>query len=136
MKLTVLALAAVAMLALTGSALAQSTYVNMNVPFAFTVNNTSMPEGNYSIERTSSPGVLLLAGESKAVLVPAISAEELTAAPQSKLVFKKYGDHYYLWQVWRVAGSVGFEVPLHRSAQMVAQKSSTVEVAAVSSYAK
>lgn len=122
----------VAVLAMVGSSMALSSYLQANVPFNFTADGVNMPAGSYQILRTGEPGVLMLAGPTKSILVSTDGAENPFGAPNSELVFDVYGGHYYLAKVWRAGDDEGYSVPLNRKKlSIVAQNGSTVEVAAL-----
>ncbi len=77
-----------------------------NVPFAFSAEQNSMRAGEYTI--TVSDHVMKLRNESTNETVAMIAVSEESAKPQnSRLVFHKYGDHYYLAEVWTATGQAG-----------------------------
>lgn len=90
----ILALASVA--ACTG-AIAQQLQLKANIPFDFTVDNTWMPSGEYTI---TSPtyGVLELRSGSHIALVTSIQSNNESNAG-SEVVFHKYDDQYFLHEV-------------------------------------
>jgi hypothetical protein len=90
-----------------------------NIPFAFSVGNTQLPAGKYSVSRVlpSGEGVIeinSLGGKASALrtTIPVI-----TGKPKDKatLVFHRYGDQYFLFQVWAAGVSTGLTFPLSRS---------------------
>ena len=108
MKKQILSLVGVLSLALAaGSAFAQSQEVRANIPFDFVVNKTTMPAGTYSISRIaiSSDAVVVRGLNCKAAaLVAAMKQGSGKINERSKLVFHRYGDRYFLSQIW-VEGS-------------------------------
>jgi len=90
-----------------GSAFAQSEEVRANIPFNFVVNKTTMPAGTYSITRTGiTSDALAIRGLSckAALLVGTMRRSSAKTNDRSKLVFHRYGDRYFLSQIW-VEGS-------------------------------
>lgn len=81
-----------------------------NVPFAFSVGNTTLPAGKYEIRRLddSEPSVLELSSSNGRTKVVFETEDTQTREDQimgnTKLVFNKAGDKYFLSQIW-VAGS-------------------------------
>ena len=103
--LTVLSMASLFVLLAVGSAYADpGSEVRADVPFDFIVGNKTYPAGSYAVEYTQPQGVFLIhIGEDETrhiVLwsntVPAQSIEDHSP----KLIFNRYGDEYFLTQVW------------------------------------
>ncbi len=103
--LTVLAMASLFVLLAVGSAYADpGSEVRADVPFDFIVGNKTHPAGSYAVEYTQPQGVFLIhigEDESRHIVlwsntVPAQSIEENSP----KLLFNRYGDQYFLTQVW------------------------------------
>jgi hypothetical protein len=93
----------------TRVARAQET-MRVNVPFDFVAGNTSLPAGEYSVE-TSGPTHTLILIDRKDASTSAliITNAAVSAEPQSesKLIFNRYGDRYFLSQVWTAGYSTG-----------------------------
>jgi len=107
--LTVLSMASLFVLLAVGSAYADpGSEVRADVPFDFIVGNKTYPAGSYAVEYTQPQGAFLIhiaEDESRRTLlwsntVPAQSIEDHSP----KLIFNRYGDEYFLTQVW--AGGV------------------------------
>ena len=85
-----------------------------NVPFEFSLNHQMMPAGNYEI---SSEGNKLLEVRNldnmKACLVIEsvhVQASQTSEAPHAKLVFHRYGDQYFLAEIWD-GSALGIRLP-------------------------
>ena len=83
------------------SANGQSQNVRANVPFEFIVGSTSLPSGEYTVASMTSAGdtLRIRSADSKA------SALRLTnvmggKSEHAKLVFHRYGERYFLAEVW------------------------------------
>jgi hypothetical protein len=79
--------------------------VEFTTSFPFTVGNTTVPAGRYTITPDEdNPEILRLSGARTSVLFEMDSAQAREAAPKTEVVFKRYGDGYVLKDIW-VAGS-------------------------------
>jgi hypothetical protein len=98
-----------------GSAFAQSSNeIRANVPFNFVVNHIELPAGQYSITTMGgSNDVLVLRGlNNKTVkLVNAHAAQANQPADRTKLVFRVYGERYFLSQIWTQGDERGRAFP-------------------------
>ena len=93
-------------LATMPSAFAQSSQpLQAKVPFAFNVQDTSLPPGNYQLTYSNTAHSLWIRGldsNSKGAFVTASPADASEASGTSgKLVFECYGQSCSLAQVWR-----------------------------------
>ena len=90
-----------------------------NVPFAFSVEQNSMEAGQYTI--TVSDRVMQIHNDSTNKTVAIIAQHEESAKPQNtRLVFHRYGDSYFLAEVWSAtgqAGASGIELPTSKAEQ-------------------
>jgi hypothetical protein len=82
----------------------------VNVPFAFVAGQAALPAGEYRINLSASSSALLLTpidnpGASAFVVTMPTQAKE--ASSDSKLVFHRYGNRYFLSQLWRAGSSSG-----------------------------
>jgi len=88
--------------------------VIVNVPFDFTAGDTKLPAGEYKVGNAGngSPVLLMIArvDRSEAILVASNPAQTNKAQLDSKLVFHKYGDRYFLAQVWTAGSDRGREL--------------------------
>ena len=106
--------ATVCLLALAAEAArAQSAAVlRVNVPFDFGAAESVLPAGEYSVRFVSQRGVLLRSADGRTkVLVQAPLAREGRgrAEARERLVFRRYGDAYFLAQVWAGGGRELYE---------------------------
>jgi hypothetical protein len=79
------------------SANAQRPTLKANIPFDFTVGNTHMPAGEYTITSPFQEILVLRAGGQTASIVTARGYAESKSG--SELVFDKYGSEYFLHEV-------------------------------------
>src|SRR4051794_10191851 len=87
------------------SAYAQAqTSERANIPFEFYAGSAKLPAGIYDIRRASigSPVFVIAKDDSRsaAMVMTHRSLRSRTDEPESKLIFNRYGDQYFLSQVW------------------------------------
>ena len=114
MKKQVLTLIGVlSLLVSAGSAFAQATKINVDVPFNFVVNRTTMPAGSYTISNIGMGGTLVLRGtDNKAIKLVNASYDHLSKpSDRTKLVFRCYGNRYFLSQIWMEGSDRGRQLP-------------------------
>lgn len=124
-------LGVLSLLLVAACANAQSLNVQANVPFGFTVDKAALPAGEYSIKSlsTATGRVLVIRGEETAnsMIVGSNSAETLNPSPNSRLVFHKYGDQYFLSQIWVQGEKAGREFRISRREAEMAKSVPTSE---------
>jgi hypothetical protein len=112
MKKRILAMASLLALcsfAATQVARAQEAMV-VNIPFAFTAGEATLPAGEYRVQKMDGTGAVLLVHcrDAKAsAFVVTNATPEKGQQTRSKLVFNRYKDHYFLSQVWNAGYSSG-----------------------------
>jgi hypothetical protein len=102
-------LLALSSMAATQVAQAQETMV-VNIPFAFTAGNVTLPAGEYRVQKMEQNSAVLLihcwdARLATFVVTNPAQAKELQS--QSKLVFNRYDNRYFLSQVWKAGSNRG-----------------------------
>ncbi len=78
--------------------------IQADIPFDFMVGDTKLPAGTYTVS-TSAPDVVLirsLDGHESVLVITRSVQESLTPPDETKLVFTRYGDLYFLAQAWIV----------------------------------
>ena len=120
----------------TQSASAQSTAVaEVNIPFAFHTPTQTLPAGAYRVDRTGNLLILTSTDSKAAGFVLTHSAIKTQAPNHGYVVFERYGDTYYLEQIWTAGENTGIECPKGRAEKesMLAKNTttapSTVELA-------
>ncbi len=90
--------------------------ITANIPFEFSIGEKKLPAGKYSIGRVrqSSDDTVLSVDDSgghwKAIRASSsVQIVGMTKRPQ--LVFKRYGNEYFLSQVWAAGASTGRQFP-------------------------
>ena len=100
---------AIAILALVVNVNAQ-TKAKADVPFSFAAGNATLAAGTYTVQEISQHAIAIRNAETgKAVMELTQSAERL-GNQSPRLVFHKYGDQYFLYEVW-YGSNEGMEIP-------------------------
>lgn len=86
-----------------------------SVPFDFSLGQRSMPAGLYEISSVNEKVLAvrnLETGEAR-LLIKSMQVEASLAAgtPHAKLVFRQYGDQYFLAEIWDGRSSIGTAFP-------------------------
>jgi len=129
------------MLAVASAHAQAAGVIRVNIPFDFIVKDTTLPAGEYTVESTSIEphdklGPLLVIrsadGRGHATMVFANPVEASTGQAEAKLVFNRYGNRYFLSQIWTPANNVGCELiksSLERELAKSAAKPQTAVIA-------
>jgi|SRR6266566_3265108 len=114
MKKQLFVLLSLGMLLSGASAYAQTVNMKVNVPFNFIVGGATLPSGQYTIKDFGTAGnaISIRTPDNKAKsLILARRCESLKASEETKLVFHRYGDRYFLAQIWMAGNNSGNELP-------------------------
>ena len=105
--------------ALAGRAAAQAQSVTVNIPFDFSANDQKVPAGKYRISlqaprylsfvdtRSTKPQYLML-------IQP---TGEQNSKDRGRLIFRRYGDSSFLYQVWMPGRGQGLQFARSRTEQ-------------------
>lgn len=89
--------------------------LRVDIPFAFSVGNKSLPAGEYRIQvvnPSSDHSVLQIASlDGRTTMMVRTIDIEGSSPSRAKLTFRHYGDQYFLAQVWMAAESTGLATP-------------------------
>ena len=107
----VVALTLVALALLTVTTSFAQDKMRAAVPFAFQVGKATLPPGTYTVSKIAARSIVIRnrrqAGQ--AALINYRDVEK--GKPQSpKLIFQKYGQRYFLAEVWN-GGTTGMQLP-------------------------
>jgi hypothetical protein len=104
-------------LASTQTAAAQSgnAVALADIPFTFQSGNAHMPAGEYKVIRTSDHLILLRGPANTTDFVIVNDTASLTAPTKGKLVFHRYGDKYFLREIWTEGSTNGLQCPKSRA---------------------
>jgi hypothetical protein len=118
---------------MVGSAQAQSlaATIKVNIPFDFQFADTKLPAGDYYVRRlpnSSSDSVVMIINVQDGQRAIRLTNAVQTESPKEKasLVFHRYGDQYFLFQVWPAGGETGRVLPRSRSEREARQTDQNV----------
>jgi hypothetical protein len=117
MKKQLIALVGLGLLLATASASAQTVALKANIPFNFIVNKAELPAGEYSLSNLGTTGMVTLIQSTDRQVAKMVLPNACTSGQPSektKLVFHRYGDRYFLAQVWTAGSDQGRELPKSR----------------------
>ncbi len=105
--------------ALSGPAAAQDQSVTVNIPFDFSANDQKVPAGKYRISLQAPRYLLFVDTQStkKQYLMLVQPTWEQNSKDWGRLIFRRYGDSNYLYQVWMPAQGAGRQVVRSRAEQ-------------------
>ena len=131
MKRNLLLFAAALALVVTTVASAQTTKVKVTVPFSFIVNRATLPAGEYLVQSVDVEGKVLAlrnAETNTTNLVMFNSCTSLASPKQTKVIFHRYGERYFLNQIWVAGNTAGHELSPSPREKEVAKDFSLREV--------
>jgi hypothetical protein len=78
------------------------TRIEVEIPFAFLAGKASLKAGAYSVKRISNSALAIRSadGETTALVNAPLTISSRDSKPGERLVFNRYGDRYFLSQVW------------------------------------
>jgi hypothetical protein len=93
-------------------AIAQGVVLKADIPFGFTVGDTYMPAGQYTLSSPNSGIVRVANNDSNAAATVSTIHGNTDPGRGSKLVFEKYGERYFLHHVLcPTTGSLNVDIP-------------------------
>jgi hypothetical protein len=117
-----------AILAVSSAHAQSSREMTANIRFSFTVGDKTFPAGEYRVTRlnpASDKAALMIKSAdgrmSKIVLTVPVQAGR--AEESARLIFNRYGEQYFLAQVWTPADNTGLELSRSRDERSLARNS-------------
>lgn len=113
-RISYVAIIASLLLLTATSALAQSSALKANVPFDFQINGKTMTAGEYTLTEPVSPQRIIIIrcrenGTAAAANIMTAYARELSN--KTELVFRRYGNEYFLAKIHVQGQTRGVELP-------------------------
>jgi hypothetical protein len=105
--------------------------VTADIPFPFVVAQQTLPAGHYIVSPTSTDSLGIHDAHNRGMFVPTQSAERSRSDNSCKLVFHRYGDTYFLSEVWVAGDAVGKALFRSRAERELAASGKDREVAEV-----
>ena len=96
--------------------------ITVDVPFAFSVGQETLPAGTYVVSETPTTIMLRSTDGRQTVRVLAMWKTGNGQKNGAKLVFHRYGEQYFLSEVWLSAYGRGSELGKARAEREVARK--------------
>ena len=116
---------ALALVTAVASANGQSQRVKADIPFEFAVGDKTLPSGEYAIKSATAAGEVMMIrskGAKSLALRLTNAIQDKRNEGQVKLVFHRYGDRYFLAQIWTAGYDQGRELPKSSRETEVAQE--------------
>jgi len=109
------------------SANGQSTAnkVVANVPFEFSVGYKALPAGAYSVQSivSAGDGLLIQSSDGKmSTLRLSEATRRIKEKPQARLVFHRYGERYFLAEVWNGVDNTGRQLTKSQEERAIANE--------------
>lgn len=92
--------ACVAFVTLTVTTSHAQVLMKVDVPFSFRAGHGTLPAGQYSITRAGIGQSILLSSGRRGVEIMTPASTEGQKVETAKLVFHRYGNEYFLAEVW------------------------------------
>jgi hypothetical protein len=111
------------------------TAARANVPFAFKVGTKQMPAGTYTIQNNAGSSIVLVRNARTGISALAMGRPGSPSKQTDKLIFHRYGSHYFLTAILGEKGSQGMVFPATKQekalefAQAPADSGNNVEIA-------
>ena len=98
--------------------------IRAKIPFDFSVGDKKLAAGEYTFRRLSGSSdnrMMFVSGvdSSAHLFQPTFGTQVLTPKNESSLVFHKYGDQYFLEQIWSIGELEGTQVSESRSERAI-----------------
>jgi hypothetical protein len=105
--------------ALSGPAAAQVQSVTVNIPFDFSANDQKVPAGTYRISLQAPRHLSFVDTQSTKTqyLMLVQPTWEQNSKDRGRLIFRRYGDSNYLYQVWMPGQGAGRQFVRSRTEQ-------------------
>ena len=104
---------------------AQSNRSSISIPFSFTVGDKTLPAGEYTVEPIRKDAYTSWMVQTRdghhSVLFTTTPGQANQNQEETRLVFNKYDDQYFLSEIWTTADSFSREVPMRRLERALAK---------------
>ena len=124
--LTMIVAIALAMAVVSANA-QSSRMVISNVPFEFVVGEKILPAGEYRISNTGG-NALTIQTRDTGVLATRLTNDIQPRKDKrnARLIFRRYGQHYFLVEVWSGADSMGWQLLKSRQERAIERENSAI----------
>lgn len=109
------------------SAHAQSSRtVVSNIPFEFIVADQTLPAGEYQVNRALGNALTIRTSDPNAAVSRLTNEIQPKKDRRARLVFHRYGERYFLAEVWTGAGDVGRQLLKSRQERAIEREMSSI----------
>jgi hypothetical protein len=132
MRNLLLILLTLSLLTIAGGTVARAQVVaafKADIPFGFTVGNTRLPAGSYTIRR-HLPSLMEIreAEGNRVVLFSTIDTDAAKTPKQPELIFNQLGDRYFLSKLFNAGNSIGAELQKSHAERSLKKEMEAIEV--------
>ena len=95
---------------------------NAKIPFDFSVNDKTFPAGVYSVTRVNPEKIMLRLNSEdggEAINIMTIPVQANGSPKTAKLIFSRYGETYFLSQIWELGETQGHKLLKSRTERSV-----------------
>ena len=100
-----------------------------DIPFAFTVANHILPAGHYTVTRMSETTLRISSPHNQGTVVLTHAVEGKATESKGKMVFHRYGESYFLSEVWVAGSGMGRKVFRSRAEEELDVKGAEMQIA-------
>jgi hypothetical protein len=100
-----------------------------DIPFPFTVANHTLPPGRYTVTRIGETTLRVFNSHNQDTFVQTTGVEGKAPESTGELVFHRYGNAYFLSEVWVPANGIGRKVFQSLTEKELAGKRTEMEIA-------
>lgn len=105
--------------------------LEVNIPFQFHAGNTKLPAGKYVVRMLDDSDLTVMeirsADGSTSALFEVVTAKANSTPAKSELIFNKYGNRYFLAELFDEGNPNGSQVPKSRYEKRVSQATTTAQ---------
>ena len=123
--LTVILAIAFATAVVSAQAQSAKTVVS-NIPFEFIVADQTLPAGKYRVNSSIGTAVKIWTNDPDAAAIRLTNEIQPNKDRRARLVFHRYGDRYFLAEVWTGAGDVGRRLLKSRQERAIEREMSSL----------
>ncbi len=122
-----------AFVSMAATAAQAQALIKADVPFEFCAGHGVLPAGEYSIGRidTASQILLLASAVRKVEIVMPLTTDWRTDFETPKLVFHRYGNEYFLAEIWTSTDTAVRKLAVHPRERQLAKAGLSPQVAVV-----
>jgi hypothetical protein len=124
MLMLVVALALVSAVASYGQS---SSTAAADIPFEFVVSGKTLAAGHYQLYAANTGGdVVTIRGAGQSAMSLTIGLMRRRASDEGKLVFHRYGNRYFLREIWNAGDNTGRQLPKSREEKAIQRELASV----------